>query len=622
MIESSINLYNLKPLSSIALKDRQDIQITPNSKWSDNDWDFGSFETNPNVKASSSILRFGFKLQNGESMMEPSYESTREDYKELTYAIASTIQIKAPSPPTLKKKNNGLRFLSNWMSEKKISSFTQLSIEDTDEFILYVKSLDVHPMTKVNFVDVLKSVWEHRKQLTRPIKFDPLRGKSSEVTLNIKKDDYRESRYDFIPDSICQDLIRYSVKLIRDIGPDVATALLMRDEASLNEIKRGSSKSSKDRAKRKALKNTNYTNDQVTELARQLLTCCYIVIIFFTGLRASEMLTLGSGRIEQDGETTWIFGRLIKIKKKAKKWMAPNIVFEAFSLAQTLTKPMRDSIDYELSQITDKAIRRELEALKSQLFLGWSSKREHGYNFINGPQVSNVKASIHSSLKEIVELANLKGEDENFWNLHPHQFRKSFVRFMCARVMNIRYLQEHMGHTSLDMTAWYDTDDIELTQEIESHLKELKSQKLYPIFEANQNITGAGADNFINERRDHYVGIVSIEKRDAFVQNLGEDVTLRSTGHSWCMSDSTNGNCTGVVGCMMDITMTQKCPSALITEEHLPEWEKKKEQYELLIQSSEIGIHQKNAMKVVLQKTINPVIIALSKNSGDEHGLE
>ncbi|MBF4989451.1 site-specific integrase [Methylophilus sp. 14] len=622
MISASINTYNLTTLSDTTLDERQNLTISPKSKYKDDSWDFSSFEENPNVKPSASILRFDFKLQNGQSILDARYEPMRAVFKEIIYAIASSTHKKLPSPPTLKKKYTGFRFLFNWMSENKFTKLDQLRLEDINEYIIHVKSLDLHPMTKVSYVEVLGLIWEHRKQLNHGFLFDPLKGKSPEKVLGIKKDDYRDHKYDFIPDSICQDLIRSSVNLIREKGADLVTALLMREDARLNEIKKGTSKANKDRAKIKALEGTNFTNYEVTELARQLLTCCYIIIIFFTGIRASEMLTLGPGRIEQEGDTTWIHGRLIKIKKKRKKWMAPKIVYEAFILAQALTKPMRNAIDYELSFVTDKSVIDELETLRSQLFLGWSSKREHGYHFAHGPQVSNVKGSIHTSLKEIVEVFNLTDEDGSLWNLHPHQFRKSFVRFMCARVMNIRYLQEHLGHTSLDMTAWYDTDDVELTLEIESYLKELKVKKLYPIFEQNQNITGAAAESIHQERQDHYNGIVSLKARESFIQALGEDVTLRSTGHSWCMSDSTNGNCTGVVGCMMDISMTQKCKSALITVEHLPAWHKKREQYESLALSSGIGIHQKDAIKTVLNETIYPIIKALSNDSGVEHGRE
>ncbi len=107
------------------------------------------------------------------------------------------------------------------------------------------------------------------------------------------------------------------------------------------------------------------------------------------------------------------------------------------------------------------------------------------------------------------------------------------------------------------------------------------------------------------------MGITVTKSKNKFLEDLADDVSLRSTGHSWCMGDSSVGSCTGVVGCMMDVSMTQKCTSALITEEHLPAWEKIKIKNVQLLNSSELGLHQKEALKRVIAETIDPTINAL-----------
>lgn len=324
------------------------------------------------------------------------------------------------------------------------------------------------------------------------------------------------------------------------------------------------------------------------------------------------MLSIGPDQIIIEDGITWVLGRQHKIEKKSRKWMAPPIVYEAHYLAKSLTQSMRDSIDYEIENTTDDALQNNLQKLKNELFLTWSSRREHGYNFKYAPQVSNIKGSIHTGLNELVKLFDIVGEDGDLWALHPHQFRKSFVRFMCSNAMNIRYLQEHMGHKSLDMTAWYDSDDVELTTEIVKQMKEFKTQKLDAMFNQNQKITGAGSESIINERKDYFVGIASLKSKVAFIDDLADDISLRGTGHSWCMGDSGNGNCTGVVGCMMDIGMTQKCPSALITEEHLPAWQEIKSRNENLLESPNLGLYLKEAIKRVIRETIDPTIKALT----------
>ena len=607
--------YQLEPLNTVEDINRTNIRISSKSRYGDNAWDFSSFEKNPNVKPSGSILRFDFALAGGDHLTDGTYYTLRETFKELIYNMASSSKGKLPSPATLKARYTDARFFITWLISNNIFSLPDLTREDSDKYILEVRKDNVHPMTRIGRLDALKHLWQHRKNIREPIGFDPLKGQSTHAVSAVTRQEKRDSRYDFIPDDLSQLLIRSCVEFIREKGVDVAVAVQARDAANLNQIRNGKSRANRDRAKKAALEQTGLTNAEVTTLSRQLLSSCYIIINFFTGIRASEMLSIGPDQIVTEDGTTWVLGRQHKIEKKRRRWMAPTIVYEAHYLAKSLTQSMRDSIDYEIENTTDTAILNQLHNLRNELFLNWSSRRDHGYKFMHARQVSNIKGSIHIGLNELVKLFDIVGTDGELWALHSHQFRKSFVRFMCSTAMDIRYLQEHMGHKSLDMTAWYDSDDIELTTEIIKQMKEFKLQKLDAIFNQNQKITGAGSESIINERRDYFVGIASIKSKEAFMGDLADDISLRGTGHSWCMGDSGNGNCTGVVGCMMDVSMTQKCSSALITEEHLPAWQEMKARNEILLESNDLGLYQKEAIKRVIRETIDPTIKALTGES-------
>lgn len=610
-----LNIYQLEALDSFENKSRSDVRVSPKSIYGEHVWDFSTFEKNPNVKPSASILRFEFPVGDGR-FSDNSFSALRETFKELIYSMASSSKGKLPSPATLKARYTDIRYFMTWLIENNILSLPKLTKQKADKYILDVRLSDKHPMTKIGRLDVLKHLWQHRKSINESLAFNPLNGLSPQAVLGITRQDKKKHRYDFIPDDLAQKLIRHCVEFIRTKGFDVAVAVQARDSAALEQERQGKSKANRDRAKRDALKNTELTNAEVTTMSRQLLNSCYVIINFFTGIRASEMLSMGPNKIFTEDGTTWVLGEQHKITKKSKRWMAPKIVYEAHHLAKALTQSMRDSIDFEIERAIDKTAINELQELKDQLFLNWSSRRTHGYQFKYGPQVSNVKGSIHTGLKELVDIFDIRGDDGELWELHPHQFRKSFVRFMCANVMNIRYLQEHMGHKSLDMTAWYDSDDIELTEEIIKQMKEFKVQKLDAIFNQKQIVAGAGSENILNERRDYFNGIATTKSKEAFINDLADDISLRGTGHSWCMGDSGNGNCTGVVGCMMDVSMTGKCKSALITEEHLPAWKEIKMRNEMLLESKEIGFYQKEAIKRVIKETIDPTINALTEKNG------
>jgi len=613
-----LSLYQFESLRKIEPLDRPNIRISSQSKFSDLSWDLSTLEKSPNVKSSQSVLRFDFDMRNGSSFSGSRYDKLREGFKELMYNMAATSTGKLPSVATLKSRYTDLRFFMYWLVDRNIYSVSDLTPDDTNQFIIEVKKHDVHPTTRIGRIQALQYFWKHRKDATYPIDFDPLQGKSALRVSGVTKDDQKAQRYDFIPDDLAQKLIRSCVNFIREHGVGVAIAAQARDGANLEQVRQGKSKANRDRAKRAALEGTGYNNTEITTLSRQLLVSCYVVINFFTGVRASEMLSMGPDQIMTENGTTWVLGRQHKIEKQRKRWMAPDVVFEAHHLAKSLTHSMREAIDYEIKKAVDSKAKNKLLSLRGELFIAWSSKRKYGYNFEHAPQVANIKGSVHPSLKELVKVFDIVDGEGEPWRLHPHQFRKSFVRFMCSNAMNIRYLQEHMGHKSLDMTMWYDSDDFELTGEVLKQMKEFKSQKLDAVFNHNQKITGAGAQSLLDEQRDYFVGIVTDKKKDKFIGDLAEDISLRGTGHSWCMGDSGNGNCTGVVGCMMDISMTRQCGSALITEEHLPAWLRLKSQHEQVLASEEIGRFQKEAIARVIKETIDPTINALLGGSSND----
>lgn len=617
-LQNVINFYGYKRLKSVDSLDRESLRISANSIFSDLTWDFSPLEKNPNVKPTGSILRWDFPCGKRESFDQPRFDNLRESFKELIYALAANPQRKAPAPATLKSEYTAIKPLIKWLIDNDHICLSQLVREDINPYIAHVNTGKGHPKTKIGKLSALKKFWEYRGDITNALGFDPLPGKTAHAASGASRDDFAENKYEFIPDDIAQHLIRSCVTFIREKGDLVAAAMIARDTANLDQIKRGKSKANRDRAKKAALAEMNITNAEVTTLSRQLLASCYLVIGFFTGVRASEMLSMMPGQIIKENGVVWVHGRQFKISNKARRWMAPEIVFEAHQLAKSLTQPMRDAIELEIENTEDRAKLSELQALKKALFLNWSSKRKHGIKFEVAPQVSNIKASIHTSLKELVKLFDAVDLNGNHWNIHPHQLRKTFVRFMCSNAMNIRYLQEHMGHKSLDMTAWYDSDDVELTKEILKGVKEYKKRKLSEIFYGQKNASGAAAKPIDQERRDYFVGIASDRDKDAFISDLAEDMTMRSTGHSWCLGDSNNGNCTGVVGCMMDVTMTQRCKSALITEDHLSAWLDIEARNEKLLESDQIGKYQKEAVKKVLEETVYPTIKALKESHTKE----
>lgn len=617
----SIN-SNARQLTDVTPSKWDKVRVSSRSMFPDMEWDLRGLDNNPNLKASDHILLWDFELPNGQRFGEQRYAIMRQSVKELVYA---TMKDKGHSPATVDKNFTDFRSIVKWVVEKEYIRFSDVRKETLSTWVAEINLSTLHPVSKFNLLRNLQRFWQYKDKLTDTFVFDPLGGKKANQLVGATKQELKDCGYDYIPDDTAQDLVRKAVDYIRGEGVKVATAAYARDMAELECFKQGKSKSSRDRHKRAALKGMGITNAEVTTESRSVLSACFIVIDFFTGVRASEMFSFKRDQIAPDEGSVKIKGRITKIKKKDKEWMAPPVVYEAYKLATMLTAAMRESLDYEIEMRKQERQKAGAEAkaeldtlivklsdLREDLFILWSADKHRTETSCTHSKTVNSAAGAFRDtyLKEFARKFNVLGPDGEVWDLHAHQFRKTFARYMAANMMNLRYLQEHYGHDSLDMTAWYDPDEIELTHQILSYLKEFKKNTVRHMLEG-QRMTGAGAKHIDSERKIYFMGMTSDKEKETFIEELADDVVLRSTGHSWCLGNTDNGDCTGSVCCMFDPANVKQCESAVVTEDHLPVWQEMERANQEVLDTHGIGKYQKQAIERLLEETIRPTIVFL-----------
>ena len=346
----------------------------------------------------------------------------------------------------------------------------------------------------------------------------------------------------------------------------------------------------------------------------RLRTACYIVCAIFSGMRVSELMSLGMGCFLQhrgfdDEEYCWLKGKTYKLEEDPKdaEWMVPPIVGKAIAIAEKLSAPLREKLSNRISCLENllKSLtmlpKAKEEAVKE---LSESRKHEHALFMCKKEYIrSQTSAMINCDLKSFTEFSGAITESSDMvgvidtnkimigkpWPLASHQFRRTFAVLVARNLMgDVRYLREHLKHWSIDMTLYYARheqsyiDDTLLT-EILTERDELQTVILERWLSGDAKLSGGTGRRLTNFRGRDDVKVV--KDMHEFCRRLGEDVFIRGTGHSWCMcSDSgSDGHC------LYDAIKCSYCDDSVIDDTHIQVWRGIREQQIEVLKCPDLG---------------------------------
>ena len=146
--------------------------------------------------------------------------------------------------------------------------------------------------------------------------------------------------------------------------------------------------------------------DEILEACDDLEDEVIIRMLFTTGLRASELLSLKISDIKSDGNTSWI----------------------------TVTGKGDKQRMVSLNKSTSEVLDRYIMFVKLK-----NPKQERIFNFSYSKLLYRIK----------------KLEKKVGYKLHPHLLRHSFATELLSNGVDIRTIQLMLGHSSLDVTARY-----------------------------------------------------------------------------------------------------------------------------------------------------------------------
>jgi hypothetical protein len=275
-------------------------------------------------------------------------------------------------------------------------------------------------------------------------------------------------------------------------------------------------------------------------------------------------------------------------------WQVPSAVGTAVAVAKQLMSTNRIEIAQRLEDL-----KQQLKASKTKQgksFQTFAREAEfHTRNlkslFVSGGArrlrvTALSRGSIQRDLSSFARRIILSDAAGAPFNPSPAQFRTTFASFIAAHSLgNLRYLQHHFSHLSLDMTAHYargsQTDEtlIELVEEFRDQLKE---SIVATWMNTDSKLSGAAGQRIMNTR-PQFLKSRCFDNFADLSASISSEIDLRSTGHSWCLG---RGLSCGGVG-LYDAIACVGCSNGVIDESHKNIWSRLREHQKELIDANE-----------------------------------
>ncbi|WP_290646119.1 site-specific integrase, partial [Aquabacterium sp.] len=306
--------------------------------------------------------------------------------------------------------------------------------------------------------------------------------------------------------------------------------------------------------------------------------CCFVLIGLLTGMRCDEILGIrkNAGRSEtKDGFTYhWIASIEHKTKKGAVEYLVSAMGLDVLSVVERWAEPHHARVEQEIKELLNRS--DKLSALENSR-LGHLQEIKHRI-FMSASDSNSLSGRVWG--KKLQRIARSCGSG---WKLAPHQFRRTYARtFVQHRLGNLLFLKNQFKHSTLDMSQLYAANRMQDETLYDECLAELFKYKVETIgsWMSEDTPLAGGAGKKIVAMRGH-----AFPDRKALIRETASKVTIRSTGHSWCLSQDAEG-CGGQG--LYERPRCAPCGNSVIDRRFEPVWR-------------ELFVHQTELQQVALE---------------------
>lgn len=520
--------------------------------------------------------------QSDETKHERAY--LRGSVKGYFYAAISNTEsrIGVLSPGTVQAKFLRIRVLCRWMLGKGIWRFSALSVPDIQEFMQERLQAVARGRTHAEAVtrssvneyfEIMEELWHLRDLYVAPLRINVAQAIDIQVLLaqTVPSQMWRPVEL-----HAAKGLLKWAISEIEGAG-EIADALdeiwfarsrwvgltrFARKRESFILIRRVDQNFNAARFARMEVQ-----SDGLLRAIRNLTGAILLIILFFTGMRISEVLTLEidclEERLHEDGVSySYLKGPGAKKKGRERLWVVPEIVVEVVRLQIRLFERIR------LLHKVPMLFTSKFDTMR--ILTGRFKPRE-----LSGSVANYLMRSV---------IGGFLGENHELsTSFHAHRARKTFARFVVMRdKSSLESMAHHYGHVyAAVLDRHYVGNDFRLDEMIrDEDLNELRSE-LTRLLTAS-SIGGKAGDRIMAVRdkaglTPDFRGKLAL---DSLVEKLVKNgLILAPCDWGYCVYAHELSKCKGSVNGPNPVQRAPStcgsCSNFAVTERHLPWWERR-----------------------------------------------
>ena len=582
---SEVGVSSMRANAAISFIVSADGERIPLSRYKDEIWDLSPYVKSVNQGHGENRINWNTRGLSAQ-LVNASKDLVLSYWK---YGISGA---KAPEASTVLDFATRLLWLTSWLHEKGVKRFSQINQHVVNDYIAFIKNPEneLSPSTRYWKLHLLEIIFHLRSYVDDSISFHPWPDRMASVIAGrLSQKSTNGGLTEIIPEEIAKEIFQKALNILdgaekylnvrddllklrmieerRDVGISRVTQILNERLDSL-----GIDKNSAD------VFNPN-----------ELSTACYIIIAMLTGMRNHEISSIKAGGYYEsiiDGETIgWVKGESHKTFEGDSEWMAPPIVGRAIQIQERVSSSWRDEL-VQLEERTLKALEGNVSDKQRAVLLKdlQSIKLYRDRIFVVKRSKSMPRPATIPSWNE-----RLKRFSQEFeWDLASHQFRRTFAVFVASHAMgDLRYLRHHFKHWSLDMTLLYARNEKQDQKLYEEMLEQVQDKKIGVVehwLSADTALSGGNVSKIKDYRRREEVKTTADKRQLAAA--LSEQISIRGTGHSWCLSDHASG-CGGKG--LYEMTRCGGCGDGVIDDTQKIIWMNVHQQHKELLELDDIG---------------------------------
>jgi len=530
-------------------------------------------------------LNWNVALADGSRLTDPKHTPLLDAAKQFLWSMANDPPRgrKRLSQSTLQHRGETLIVILRWMIAEGYASFAELDGSATERLRAWLRTRQVagtdRPITPIriaNYLQALKDLYRQRSKVADAPRHDPLPMETTFEAAGVTS--ANRGWIPFIPDAIAIDILTKALDWVTNhpepilAARDVWHAAFEASRAAGSDRPRYCARMA---LKLKALHGPKGEPVDGAHRMRRLLAhltdACFIVIAGFVGMRVSEILSMEASCIERRliGDTglaqAYIVARMFKTvddpRGRVERWLAPEPVVRAVEILERLSLPLREA-----------SKRRELFLVKNQ----------------QGDIVPITTFNIRVRICKFADYVGVPHHEGKPWPFSPHQFRKTFARFVARRDRSqLMALSDHFKHASIAMTArGYVGNDFDLKELINQEGRAATARAL-DCFLTSDRLAGRMGERLMAENAAFRGRAGEQVRRDYIAFVLAEtDLRVHACDYGWCVFQPETARCGGNAA-PSEVT---RCPSTclgcanfVVDARHRGYWQERRERNEALL---------------------------------------